>query len=210
MDDTKPLPTAMIPPAARRKAAHSIAARLRALRKEAGLTLSDLAMRSGLAASTLSKIENEQMSPTYDTILSLAEGLGVDITHLVTGTQGKSVNGRKAVTRKGEGIVHRTQQYDYEMLCNDIANRQFVPLLAEVKARSLHTFDGLLRHPGEEFIFVLEGRVELHTEFYAPSLLEVGDSGYFDSTMGHALINPDDRPARVLWVCSRVVGPLAQ
>lgn len=203
-------PASAIPltPARRRAGGQSIARTLRDMRKAAGLTLIDLAGRSGLAASTLSKIENGQMSPTYDTILSLAEGLDVDISDLVTGGRGHSVNGRKAVTRKGEGIVHKTAQYDYEMLCTDIANRQFVPLLAEVKARSIHSFDGMLSHPGEEFVYVLRGRIELHTEFYAPTLLDAGDCCYFDSTMGHALINTGDDPASVLWICSRVVPPL--
>lgn len=198
-----------LPTPPRRRGGHAIAQTLRDMRKEAGLTLIDLAARSGLAASTLSKIENDQMSPTYDTLLSLAQGLEVDIADLVTGRRGQSVNGRKAVTRRGEGIVHRTAQYDYEMLCTDIANRQFVPLLAEVKARSLHAFDGLLSHPGEEFVYVLRGQVELFTEFYAPSLLNAGDAAYFDSTMGHALINKTDESASVLWICSRVVAPLA-
>lgn len=194
---------------AQRQGARSISQTLRNMRRAAGLTLVDLAGRSGLAASTLSKIENGQMSPTYDTILSLAEGLDVDISELVTGGgRGHSVNGRKAVTRRGKGIVHKTAQYDYEMLCTDITNRQFVPLLAEVKARSIHSFDGMLSHAGEEFVYVLRGRVELHTEFYLPTPLETGDSCYFDSTMAHALINSGDEPATVLWVCSRVVPPL--
>lgn len=194
--------------ASRRRRGLAIAGTLRDLRKAAGLTLIDLAERSSLAASTLSKIENGQMSPTYDTLHALAEGLDIDITELVTGGRGHSVNGRRAVTRRGEGIVHSTAQYDYEMLCTDIANRRFVPLLAEVKARSMHSFDGLLSHPGEEFIFVLRGEVDLHTEFYAPTHLAPGDCCYFDSTMGHALINSGDEDAKVLWVVSRAVGPL--
>lgn len=184
------------------------ARRLRDLRSAAGMTLIDLSERSGLAASTLSKIEHGNMSPTYDTILSLAEGLDLDIAELVSGGPGHSVNGRKAVTRKGHGVIHATEQYDYEMLCTDIANRQFVPLLADIKAHSVEAFDGLLSHPGEEFVYVLSGRVELHTDFYAPTELEPGDCCYFDSTMGHALVNTSDEDAKVLWICSRVVGPL--
>jgi len=205
-----PLSTPVTAPPPRRRSGQSIAQTLRALRRAANLTLNELALRSGLAASTLSKIENDQMSPTYDTLLNLAEGLSIDISELVTGGRGVSVNGRKAVTRRGEGIVHKTPQYDYEMLCNDIANRQFVPLLAKVKANSLLQFDGLISHAGEEFVFVLDGQVELHTEFYSPTYLERGDCCYFDSTMGHALINPHDAPAQVLWVCSRVIAPLTE
>lgn len=194
--------------AARRRRGLAIAGTMRELRKAAGLTLSDLASRSGLAASTLSKIENGQMSPTYDTLHSLAEGLQVDITELVTGGRGPSVNGRRAVTRKGEGIVRATEQYDYEFLCTDIANRKLTPLLADIKAKSIHSFDTLLRHPGEEFIFVLYGQVELHTEFYAPTHLQTGDCCYFDSTMGHALINSGDEDVKVLWVVSSFDVPL--
>lgn len=190
----------------RKRRGYAFARTLRDLRKARGLTLIDLSERSGLAASTLSKIENGQMSPTYDTILSLAEGLKVDISELVTGDRGHSVNGRRTVTRKGEGIVHATEQYDYEMLCTDIANREFTPLLANIKAHSMRSFDGLLNHHGEEFIYVLNGSIQLHTEFYAPTMLESGDCCYFDSTMGHALINAGDEDAKVLWICSRVVG----
>ncbi len=196
----------VVPKSARR---HSIAETLRASRKDAGLTLNDLAQKSGLAVSTLSKIENDQMSPTYDTLLSLAKGLDLDISDLVSGRRGVSVSGRKTVTRKGQGVTHRTVQYDYEMLCNDIANRQFVPMLAEIKANSIHQFGGLLSHLGEEFVYVLEGKVELRTEHYAPTHLGVGDCAYFDSTMGHALINSGDGAARVLWICSRVVPPIS-
>lgn len=194
--------------ASRKRASHTIATTLRDMRRSAGLTLMDLAASSGLAASTLSKIENGQMSPTYDTLLALSHGLRVDIADLVSGRRGQSVIGRKAVTRKGEGIVHSTPQYDYEMLCTDIANRQFVPLLAEVKARSVQSFDSLLSHPGEEFIYVLSGQIELVTEFYSPIVLNIGDCCYFDSTMGHVLVNKGDETARVMWICSRVVPPL--
>jgi uncharacterized cupin superfamily protein len=61
----------------------------------------------------------------------------------------------------------------------------------------------LLRHDGEEFIFVLEGSVTLHSEFYEPLAMEVGDSCYFDSRMGHASVSNGAQDARVLWVCSK-------
>ncbi|MFT3974037.1 MAG: XRE family transcriptional regulator [Amaricoccus sp.] len=198
-------PARLVP---RRRNGQSIAATLRAARTAAGLSLTELAHRCGLAISTLSKIENGQMSPTYDTMVSLADGLAMDLADLVSGGRGLSVNGRKTVTRAGQGIVVRTAQYDYEMLCSEIADRQFVPLLAEIKARSTHEFPQLITHAGEEFIYVLAGRVELHTEFYAPTVLDVGDGCYFDSTMGHALVNMTDEIARVMWIASRVVAPL--
>lgn len=191
-----------------RRPQYSIAETLRHLRQSHGFTLNELARRCALAPSTLSKIENGQMSPTYDTILSLAEGLGVDVADLFSERQTTTVSGRRTVTRAGDGVPLDTAQYDYQMLCTDLANKQFVPLRARIKANSVTRFEGMLSHPGEEFVFVLSGEIELHTQFYSPTRLGVGDSCYFDSTMGHALIKASEEDAEVLWICSRVVEPL--
>ena len=60
----------------------------------------------------------------------------------------------------------------------------------------------LIRHQGEEFIYVLEGRVEALTEFYEPTILEAGDSMYIDSTMAHNVRALDGKRARILNVSS--------
>jgi uncharacterized cupin superfamily protein len=94
------------------------------------------------------------------------------------------------------------------MLCTDIARKQLVPLLTTVHARSVSEFPALVTHAGEEFVYILNGVVTLTTEHYAPLTLAAGDSCYFDSTMGHALISAGEEAATLLWVCSRVVPPL--
>ena len=78
---------------------------------------------------------------------------------------------------------------------------------ADVRARSLEEFGELVRHPGEEFAYVLEGAVYLHTSLYTPVRLNVGDSIYFDSGMAHAYLKADSGPCRVLSICS---GPESQ
>jgi transcriptional regulator with XRE-family HTH domain len=188
----------------------TIAEILRRLRRERSLTLNELGERCGLATSTLSKIENGQMSPTYDTILRVAGGLDIDVADLFTGGASNDVGGRRTVTRRGEGVLRETAQYAYEMLGAELSGKQFIPLLTVVKARSFADFPSLVRHSGEEFFYVLAGTVTLHTEHYAPTRLEVGDSCYFDSTMGHACVASGDEEARILWICSRVVSPLSQ
>jgi uncharacterized cupin superfamily protein len=77
-----------------------------------------------------------------------------------------------------------------------------IPIVAELHARSLAEFGELIRHPGEEYAFVLEGEVELHTSLYAPVRLKAGDSIYFDSGMGHAYIAASEGRCRVLSLCS--------
>lgn len=186
-----------------------LSAIVRRLRQQAGLTLQELGRRSKLSSSALSKIENGQMSPTYDTIQRLADGLDIDVAELFLGQTGGRTGSRLTVTRQGMGVRQRTAQYTYEMLCADIARKQFVPLLTTIQAHTMAEFPGLVTHAGEEFVFVLRGRVTVMTEHYAPLTLEPGDSCYFDSTMGHALLSAGAEEATVLWVCSRVVPPLS-
>lgn len=183
-----------------------LGARVRRLRKEGGRTLRNLSESTGLAVSTLSKIENGHLSVSFDKLMLLAQGLDVDISTLLWHEGTVNPNGRRSVTRKGCGDPYRTPQYSYELLCNDLARKQIVPLRAKIHARSLEGFGSLIRHPGEEFLYILDGAIELHTEFYEPLVLSEGDSVYFDSTMGHALICRRE-PGLVLWTCTASLPP---
>ncbi len=177
---------------------------VRKLRQQASLTLQELGKRCGLSVSTLSKIENNQLSPTYETLLRLADGLGVDVAELFSAEPGAAMaSGRRSITRSGQGTRHVSPQYQYEALNSDLSQKQFFPLSTRITARSIDEFPQLSRHDGEEFIYVLVGAVELHTEYYAPVRLEQGDSCYFDSTMGHACISIGEGDAQILWVSSR-------
>lgn len=181
----------------------SFAAIVRELRRGGNLTLQQLGDRCGLAPSTISKIENGQLSPSYETIVSLADGLRVDVAQLFTPTPGAAMaSGRRCITKRGKGAVHPTPQYRYEMLCTELSQKHFTPLLTRIKARDIAEFPELLRHAGEEFIFVVSGTIELHTEFYEPARLDAGDSCYFDSKMGHACISVGDGDAVVVWITS--------
>ncbi|CAB3731449.1 hypothetical protein LMG27174_05838 [Paraburkholderia rhynchosiae] len=177
---------------------------LRRLRTSARLTLQQLSKRSSIAISTLSKIENGQLSPTYEKIAALAIGLGVDVSELFSQAPKPVPLGRRSITKAGDGIVHETAQYVYEVLNGDLADKRFVPLFTTVKAHSIGEFRSLLRHDGEEFIYVLEGTIIVNTEFYAPCVLDKGDAMYFDSAMGHACVSGGDADAKVLWVCSHI------
>jgi len=179
-----------------------LATKLRQLRRRSGLTLQQLGERSRISVSTLSKIENGQLSPTYEKIAALARGLSVDVGELFGGIPKPTPLGRRSVSRKGQGVLHETKQYVYEALNADLADKQFVPLVTTIKAHSVKDFPSLLRHDGEEFVYVLSGRVLVHTDFYAPFELNTGDSCYFDSTMGHACVSGGEEDATVLWVCS--------
>ena len=90
--------------------------RVRGLRKDLGLTLEQAARQAGLARSTLSKIENGQMSPTYDALKKLATGLAISVPQLFTPPAAGQATGRWVVTRAGEGARHATTTSDEPQL----------------------------------------------------------------------------------------------
>lgn len=177
--------------------------RVRDLRKERGWTLEQAAVQAGLARSTLSKIENGQMSPTYEALKKLAEGLAISVPQLFTAPSRAQINGRMAVTRSGEGQNHPTVTYEHELLAPSLTRKKMLPYRARIRARSMEEFDGWVRHDGEEFLMVLTGVVRLYTEFYEPADLRRGDSAYYDASMGHNLISTSEEDATVLWVTSQ-------
>ena len=179
---------------------------LRALRMQRGWTLAEVSKRTDLPISTLSKIENDKMSLSYDKLARLSTGLGVDISQLfmpqIVGMANGMVNGRRSVTRAGQGQAIETDNYWHLYPAADFLNKRFVPVIAELRARTLEEFGDMIRHTGEEYAFILEGTVEFHTELYAPLTLHQGDSLYFDSGMGHAYLAAGPGPCRVLSICS--------
>lgn len=177
-----------------------LGARVRALRKERRWTLEQAARAAGLARSTLSKIENGQMSPTYDAVRKLAEGLGISVPQLFTPPRDDRVTGRMAVTRAGEGTPHPTATYEHEILASQLRRKRMLPYRARVRARDFEAFDGWVRHDGEEFLYVLTGTIRLYTEFYEPVDMRRGDSAYYDASMGHNVISTSEEDATILWV----------
>ncbi len=176
--------------------------RVRELRKARGWTLEQAAGQAGLARSTLSKIENGQMSPTYEALKKLATGLEISVPQLFTAPRRQQVSGRLAVTKTGEGQAHATTTYEHELLAGALTKKAMLPYRARVRARSFEEFDGWVRHDGEEFLYVLTGAISLITEFYEPIEMRRGDSAYYDATMGHNVISVSQDDATILWVTS--------
>ncbi len=176
--------------------------RVREIRLSHNLTLEEASQRTGLARSTLSKIENEQLSPTFQAVQKLAKGLNIDIPQLFASAKESRSAGRRDITRAGQGRVHPTPTYEHEMLASPLINKRMLPYKSTVRSRSFDDYPSWVRHDGEEFLLVLSGKVRFYTEFYEPTDLEAGDSSYYDGSMGHALISISEEDAQVLWVTS--------
>ncbi len=181
-----------------------LGARVRGLRKARNWTLEQAARQAGLARSTLSKIENGQMSPTYAALKKLAVGLQISVPQLFTPARPDQINGRRAITSSGDGAHQATATYEHELLAETLTKKHMLPYRTRVRARHMDEFDGWVRHDGEEFLYVLTGVIRLYTEFYEPVDMRRGDSAYYDAGMGHNVVSLSDDDATLLWVTSLV------
>lgn len=202
-------------PASRPTAAESpnLGTCLRKLRFQRRLSIADVSVATGIAKSTLSRVENDQLSLTYAKLLQLCRGLQIDLAELFSHDSAQARTppmARRTFTAPGGGRTMAVDLQGYNYLCTELAGKKMTPMTGVIRSRTLEETNGLLKHEGEEFTYVLEGRLELHTEFYEPLVLETGGSVYFDSTMGHAYVSVGSAPLKILCVCSTPEPVLAQ
>jgi transcriptional regulator with XRE-family HTH domain len=179
---------------------NQLGARLKEIRRTLDQTLAEVSKSTGVSISNLSKIENSQISPSFDIMKRICDGLGVSIEDFVRPGAKSLVSGRKTTTRRDEGDLFTSGQYDYRAHSSELSRKAMVPLEILVHARSVEEFDHWSQHRGEEFVFVLSGAIEIHSEHYAPFRLDCGESAYFDSSMRHLYITVSPDTARVLSV----------
>jgi transcriptional regulator with XRE-family HTH domain len=166
------------------------------------LTLDTASRLCGVSRSSLSKIENGLMSPTFDVLQKIVRGLRIDLAELFGSKPAPSPSGRRALTRRDQGQRHAYRGYQMELLATELAHKAMLPFRIRISAHTLDAFDDWGRHEGEEFLYVISGSVCLYSELYAPTHLNAGDSMYFDSRTGHAAISTSDEDAEVLWMAT--------
>lgn len=192
------------PPGKAATRAQGLGPRIRQMRQAANWTLSELSARSDIAVSTLSKVENGVLTLTYDRLLLIAQAFDLSLSEFLSGVGTNELRAlptaRLSLARKGSGTAVDTANYDYLYLCENLRSKMMVPILSRCRARSLEEFGPLLRHAGEEFIFVVKGRITVCTEHYEPTTLDVGEGVYIDSRMGHAYLQASEDEALILSV----------
>ena len=172
-----------------------IAARLRGLRDAMDWSEDDLAAKTGITAALVRDYESGGMEIPVSFLTDVAHAAGVSLTELITGADAHLHN--YAITPKGQGLsVRRRKDYDYWSLAARMDNRIMEPFLVRVppKEQKDLTFNS---HNGQEFIYMLEGRLELWMSEKA-HILEPGDCIIFDSHIPHALRGLDGKDALFL------------
>jgi len=183
---------------------------IRLLRRRKGWTLRQMSDQVGIPLSTLAKVEADKLSLTYDKLQQFCARLGLSMTEFLA--EGETASGgearpavvmaRRSLSAEDNSIQIITPTYDYEYLCTDLREKRMVPILARIRAHDIAEFEDPVRHQGEEFVFVLEGAVEVHLQFYTPVVLTKGQGIYLDSSMSHAYVAKDCDSALILAVCS--------
>jgi transcriptional regulator with XRE-family HTH domain len=197
------------------KARHStLGSLLRSLRSRNRWTLKEMSQRTAIPVSTLSKVEHDRLTLTYDKLVQLSQRLNIRVSELFADNAGPAepaVTARRSIGRTDDAVRVNTKNYDYYYLCPELRRKRMIPILTRIRAKSAEEFGALVHHSGEEYIYVLEGGIKVLTEFYDPVVLNVGESIYIDSNMGHAYVTAEGcEEAVVLGVCSSMEESLME
>ena len=180
-----------------------ITRKLRALRKECDISLSELADRTGLTKGYLSRIENSENPPPISTLGKIASALGADITDLFPKVEAPAPNPELVISRKQEGAYTNCRGtsygYNYQNLALEKIGKNMEPFIVTVGFDHPVNIQTDFCHQGEEFLYVLEGTMEFF--FRGRSyVLEAGDSVYFDADIPHSGRSIGDKNAKLLIV----------
>jgi mannose-6-phosphate isomerase-like protein (cupin superfamily) len=176
--------------------------KIKLLREKKKLSLPDLAQKSGFSSAVLSQIENHMISPPLGTIIKLAKALEVEPGYFFK----EKPKSPYVIVRKDERVsVSRVASkegvsygYSYESLGADKKDRKMEPFIVTLDPETVKK-PAQSTHDGEEFIFVLEGEMEVTLGDHS-DVLAAGDSIYYSSTIPHRVGAKGDAPAKILAV----------
>jgi len=173
------------------------------IRQQKNITTSELAERCGFSTAMMEQIEQNESIPSLGHLIKVARALGVRLgTFLDDMDQLGPVVTRKGDLKKGTSFSNKSSNshlsLDFFPLASDKSGRHMEPFIVEINPSSISDFTQS-SHEGEEFIYVLNGKIEIKygKEVYT---LSEGDSIYYDSVVDHNVHAADESPAKILAV----------
>lgn len=172
---------------------------IKKLRRQKGLTLEKLANRTGLTKGYLSKVERSHKAPPYSTLNKISGALGFEVTAILGEDIELPDDIRVSFQKKENGTVIKATSlhtgYDYEVLGANKSGKNMEPFIiySPFDIKKMYT------HEGEEFIYVLEGKLEF---IYGKKkfIMEPGDNIYFDSCVPHGGKSLGEKKAKLMVV----------
>ncbi len=176
--------------------------KIKSVREQKGLSLKEVADLTGFSTALLSQMENHLVSPSLGTLIKMAKTLNVKVSDFFgeTGEEPFTIvrkDERKSISRfaSKEGVKYG---YSYESLGLDKKDRHMEPFIVTLEPATVKSMK-MSVHEGEEFIFVLEGEMEVLLGDHA-DVLQSGDSIYYDSTIPHRVQCYQDKITTILAV----------
>ncbi len=171
-----------------------IGKKLRKYRNQNGLTLEELASRCELSKGFLSQIENDITSPSISTLYDIVEALGMDMSEFF-----KETSSEQVVFTEADFFVDEKEDTKVTWVIPNAQKNEMEPILLELQHGG--SSDEILPHEGEEFAYVLEGKVTL---VYGDEkkVMKKGQTFYITGQEAHKLVNEHKQVAKILWVCT--------
>lgn len=171
--------------------------KIKKIRIEKKFSLRDLAAMVDLSASFLSQIEQGKASPSIENLKKIANSLEVRVSYLI---EDEDAPKDLIVVRKEDRYIVESldSRTSISLLSNSDIDKNMEPIYYEINAGG-ESGENYYSHPGEEFIFVIEGEVDIYIDENKTTLKE-GDSMYFKSVLKHKFKNNSSKIAKVLWV----------
>lgn len=186
--------------AEKRELAVRIGSRIKELRKQASLTLKELGEKTSLSHSLISRLENGIAMPSVQTLETVAEILKVDVGYFFRQEAEReyviSRRGNRRASELKRGPGHKVN-YIVEHLAEGMFNRWMEPVLVTSVGKDEHVDQ--VTHDGQEFIYILEGKIET-TLGEEKVVLRKGDALYFNGTLPHKGVSLSKKPAKTLSV----------
>lgn len=154
------------------------------LRKQKGMTIKDLAEKVGLSTGFISQFERGMTTIDVDHLHTIATALGVDISHFFISESREDEPESPIVHRYDRRLAYRLNQTLYFDLATNLSGMHVSPKYVEMLPRGGYGAPETYRHPGEEFIYVLEGVLTLLLDENVYQLYP-GDAALFASTREH-------------------------
>jgi len=177
--------------------------RLREFREAKGLSLNAASVATEIPAATLSRIENNKMSPTFSVLLKLIKGLGVSLQDLMGPPGLFSPEQQISFSHSEDRTTIHIFGYDYATLHTETTlSKRMAPLIFEISTDRLEDVGGLSSHPGTEFCYVLSGTLILHFAGRPPQELRAGASALFNGDIPHAYLAKGRSRVKILNVVS--------
>jgi len=173
-----------------------IAERIKELREISGISLETLAREFGISKEAYLEYESGDVDIPVSFLYKIANKFNVELTAILTGEEPKLHT--YSLVRKGKGVsVDRRKYYKYQSLAYNFANKKAEPFLVTVDPEPDDAPVHYNSHPGQEFNYVLEGKMKVIINGYEIVMNE-GDSLFFDSGLNHGMKAMDGKPAKFL------------